>query len=73
MFGASIFVNRALRPLTEAIGEGIGEVIADLIGGDRAAIVDNTRRVVNIGCSLAVSAAMADVTGAADVIDGALS
>jgi hypothetical protein len=73
MFGASIFVNKLLRPLKEEVGEVIGEVIADLAGASgasRSKIVNNTRRVANISGSLAISAAMGDVTGVADVIDG---
>jgi hypothetical protein len=76
MFGVSIVVNRALRPLKDAIGEGVGDVIADVVdasGKDRERIVNTTKKVVRIGGSLGVSCLMADAIGAADVIDGMTS
>jgi hypothetical protein len=72
VFGASIVVNRVLKPVKDAVGEAAGEIVADLAGatgGHRTRIIDNTRRVVNIGGSIVVANAMGDVGGVADVID----
>jgi hypothetical protein len=72
MFGASMVINRTLRPLKSAIGEGVGELVADAFGAEgqsRTRIINNSRRIVNIGGSLAVSAAIADATGMLDAFD----
>lgn len=72
----SMIVNYALRPVKNAVGEAVGEIVADIVGAtghSRQRIVNNTRRVVSIGSSLAISVAMADAVGAADVIDGMTS
>ncbi|WP_261566400.1 hypothetical protein [Frankia gtarii] len=75
-FGASIVINRALKPARNALGEAVGEAIADMSGAtgrERERIVNNTRRVVNITTGLAVSAVIGDALGVTDVIEGAAS
>lgn len=76
MFGASIVVNRALRPFRGAVGEAVGEVIADLTGAtghSRTRIIENTQHVVNVGGSIVTSCLMADAVGAADVVENLTS
>ncbi|MFF3330512.1 hypothetical protein ACFYWX_13285 [Streptomyces sp. NPDC002888] len=76
MSGVSIVINRALRPVKNAIGEGIGEAIADVAGAEgksRERIVNNSRRAFNVGSSLAISVMTADAIGVVDAVDAAAS